>query len=75
MNKIYNTKKEITTNLRKFLKEASSLFKTQLTTYKNINGKKVRVESLFNTVLTLFKIAFNSLKYVKISYKFILYDI
>lgn len=30
MNKVYNTQKEITTNLRKFLKESSSLYKTQL---------------------------------------------
>ncbi len=30
MNKLYNTQKEITTNLRKFLKENSSLHKPQL---------------------------------------------
>ena len=50
--------------------------------YKNIkirthqirNGVKVRVMSLFNTGLTLIKLAFNSLKYIRIPYSFILYD-
>ena len=58
-----------------YCKNTRSYKKTKITTHKNINGKKVRVKSLFNTGLTLFKLAFNSLKYVRISYKFILYDI
>lgn len=58
-----------------YCKNTRSYKKTKITTHKNINGKKVRVKSLFNTGFTLFKIAFNSLKYVRIPYKFILYDI
>ncbi len=43
----------------------------------NINGKKVkrRIMSLFNTGLTLFKIAHNSLKYIRLPFSFKLYDI
>ena len=42
-----------------------------------INGKRIkkRVMSLFNTGLTLFHRAFNSIKYIRIPFKFILYDI
>ena len=41
------------------------------------NGKRIkkRVLSLFNTGLTLFNLAFNSLKYVRLSFSFTLYDI
>lgn len=39
------------------------------------NGKKVRVMSLFKTGLTLFHRAFNSLKYIRLPFRFILYDI
>ena len=43
----------------------------------NINDKKIkkRVMSLFNTGLTLFKRAFNSIVYIRIPFTFILYDI
>ena len=43
----------------------------------NIDGKDVkeRIMSLFNTGLTLFKLAFNSLIYIRISLSFKLYDI
>ena len=42
-----------------------------------INGKRIkkRIMSLFNTGLTLFHRAFNSIKYIRIPFKFILYDI
>ena len=50
-----------------------------ITTHKvfSENGAKVkkRVMSLFNTGLTLFKLTFNSSKYIRISFSFILYDI
>lgn len=42
-------------------------------TYKD--GKKVRVMSLFKTGLTLFKIAIESSKYIRLPIRFILYDI
>ena len=43
----------------------------------NIDGKKIkkRVMSLFNTGLTLFKLAFNSSTYIRIPLSFQLYDI
>lgn len=48
----------------------------KITTHKTYKNKgKVRVISLFNTGLTLFKLAFNSLKYIRIPFKMILYDI
>ena len=42
-------------------------------TYKNKG--KIRVMSLFQTGLTLFKLAINSYKYIRIPMRFILYDI
>lgn len=47
----------------------------RLETHKTYLGKKVRVMSLFKTGLILFHRAFNSLKYVKLSFSFILYDV
>lgn len=46
----------------------------KISTHKKCNGKKIRVLSLFNTGLTLFKLAFNSSKYIRLPLKFILYD-
>lgn len=50
-----------------------------ITTHKNyiIDGKRMkkRVMSLFNTGLTLFKIAFNSYNYVRLPLSFKIYDI
>lgn len=46
-----------------------------ITHKKYANGKKVRVMSLFKTGLTLFKRAFNSMKYIRLPFSFILYDI
>lgn len=47
----------------------------KIETHKKCNGVKVRVLSVFNTGLTLFKIAFNSLIYIRLPLKFILYDL
>lgn len=48
---------------------------TKIKTHTVSNGKKIRIKSLFNTSLTLFHRAFESLIYVRINFKFILYDI
>ena len=48
----------------------------KITTHKTYKNKgKVRVMSLFNTGLTLFKMAVNSRKYIRIPFSMILYDI
>ena len=47
----------------------------KLSTHKIANGTKIRVLSLFNTGLTLFNLAFHSLKYIRVPFRFILYDI
>ena len=44
-------------------------------THTIVNGKKVRIMSLFNTGLTLFQLAFNSPVYLRVPFNFILYDI
>lgn len=58
-----------------FSKNTKCYKNVKITTHKNINGKKIRVMSLFNTGLTLFKLAFCSQKHIRIPYNFILYDI
>lgn len=47
----------------------------KLTTHKKSNNIKFRVMSLFNVGLTLFKRAYNSIKYIRIPFSFMLYDI
>lgn len=47
----------------------------KITTHKMSKGKKIRILSLFNVGLTLFQRAFNSSRYIRIPYHFILYDI
>ena len=47
----------------------------KIVTHKVIKGIKRRIMSLFNVGLTLFKRAFNSLKYIRIPFSFKLYDI
>ena len=51
----------------------------EIETHKNynVNGKKVRKRtmSLFNTGLTLFSMAYNSLSYIRIPFTFKLYDV
>ncbi len=62
-----------------FSKNSKCYKNVKITTHKNynINGKKIkkRVKSLFNTGLTLFKIAFNSYQYIRLPMTFKLYDI
>ena len=58
-----------------FTKNTNCYKSVKITTHKIINGKKTRIMSLFNVGLTLFNRAHNSLKYIRIPYKFILYDI
>ena len=62
-----------------YSKNSSCYKNVKITTHKCFieNGKRVkkRVLSLFNTGLTLFNLAFNSLKYVRLSFSFTLYDI
>lgn len=48
----------------------------KITTHKYYKDKgKIRIVSLFNTGLTLFKLAVNSLKYIRIPFSMTLYDI
>lgn len=62
-----------------FSKNSNCYKYVKITTHKNyiIDGKKIkkRVMSLFNTGLTLFKLAFNSLRYIRLPMTFKLYDI
>lgn len=62
-----------------YSKNSSCYKNVKITTHKCFieNGKRIkkRVLSLFNTGLTLFNLAFNSLKYVRLSFSFTLYDI
>ena len=49
---------------------------TKLVTHKKFSdGSIKRVMSLFRIGLTLFKIAFNSYKYIRIPYSITLYDV
>ena len=62
-----------------YCKNSKCYRRNKIETHKfyNICGKKIkkRVMSLFNTGLTLFKRAFNSMVYIRIPFSFILYDI
>lgn len=58
-----------------YSKNSNSYKNVPITTHKTVRGKKIRILSLFNTGLTLFKRAFNSLRYIRIPFNFILYDI
>ena len=61
-----------------FAKNSSCYKNIRITTHKTylINDKRIkkRIMSLFNTGLTLFKIAFNSYHYVRLPFTFRLYD-
>ena len=46
----------------------------KISTHTKSHNSKIRIKSLFKTGLTLFHRAFNSLKYIRISFKFMLYD-
>lgn len=62
-----------------FSKNSKCYKNVKITTHKTyiINGKKIkkRIMSLFNTGLTLFKVAFNSFHYIRLPMTFKLYDI
>ena len=62
-----------------YSKNSSCYKNVDITTHKffYVNGTRVkkRVMSLFNTGLTLFHLAFNSSKYIRIPFSFTLYDI
>lgn len=57
-----------------FAKNTKTYRKLIIATHTKSNGKKSRIMSLFNTGLVLFHRAFMFLKYVKIDFRFILYD-
>ena len=57
-----------------YAKNTRSYKHTKIKTHTKVGGIKRRTKSLFNTGLTLFHRAFESLRYVKLSFKFILYD-
>lgn len=46
----------------------------KIVTHKKCNGKRQRTMSLFGVGLTLFNMAFNSSRYIRIPYSFTLYD-
>lgn len=58
-----------------YSKNKSCYKKVQITTHKVKNKKKVRVISIFKTGLILFKMAINSLRYIRLKINFILYDV
>lgn len=62
-----------------YCKNSKCYKENKIETHKvyNIDGKKIkkRIMSLFNTGLTLFKLAFNSNVYIRIPFSFILYDV
>lgn len=58
-----------------YSKNTKSYKNVKIITHKTRKGKKIRVMSLFNTGLTLFKRAFCASKYIRIPYNFTLYDI
>lgn len=58
-----------------YSKNKSHYKQIKIKTHTISNSRKTRTKSLFQTGLTLFQRAFNSLIYIKINYKFILYDV
>lgn len=59
-----------------YTKNTKSYRKVKLKTHKKFkDGTRRRVMSLFNIGLTLFKLAYNSNKYIRIPFLFTLYDI
>lgn len=59
-----------------YTKNSRCYRKIKLITHKRFkDGTIKRVMSLFNIGLTLFKLAFNSSKYIRVPFNFILYDI
>ncbi len=58
-----------------YIKNSKSYKNVKITTHTISNGKKTRVLSLFNTGLILFHLAFNSSRYIRLPFSFILYDV
>lgn len=58
-----------------YTKNSNCYKNVKLTTHKKFKDGVKRVMSLFNIGLTLFKLAFNSNKYIRIPFSFTLYDI
>lgn len=58
-----------------FTKNTKLYKNVKIETHKIKGSTKVRIMSLFNTGLTLFHMAFNSLRYIHLPIRFILYDI
>ena len=58
-----------------YVKNSKSYKNVKFTTHTISNGKKTRILSLFNTGLTLFHFAFNSSRYIRLPFSFILYDV
>ena len=58
-----------------YTKNSNCYKNIKLTTHKKFKDGVKRVMSLFNIGLTLFKLAFNSNKYIRIPFSFTLYDI
>lgn len=59
-----------------YSKNSKCYRKVKIETHKNYKNKgRIRIMSLFNTGLTLFKRAINSMIYIRIPIRFILYDI
>lgn len=65
----------LTTLCTNYSKNTKYYKQTKIKTHTIVRGIKIRTKSLFNTGLTLFHRAFEPLRYVKLSFKFILYDI
>lgn len=58
-----------------YSKNSKCYKETKLETHKKFKEGRKRVISLFNIGLTLFNIAFNSLKYIRIPFSFTLYNV
>lgn len=58
-----------------YIKNSKCYKNVKITTHTFSKGKKIRVLSLFNTGLTLFHMAFNSSRYIRLPFSFILYDV
>ena len=59
-----------------FSKNSKCYKNVKITTQKySKSGKKIRTMSLFNTGLTLFHLAYNSPKYIRLPFRLILYDV
>jgi len=59
-----------------YTKNSKCYKKVKLTTHKKFKDSSVkRIMSLFNIGLTLFNLAYNSSKYIRVPFSFTLYDL